>query len=296
MNHFYNSRKDQPAFKKFFKNLNDSVILILADKKPIDSNKDSLDKTDNITNPVLAPPEVKKGGNMMQKVYYAMFFIGGIILAWAFQFISRRSVVPTASILENKKQERSLDRNESAKDKMRIADLLKENESLQIKNAQFIEQISKLNTEKEQLKSVDTPSDPVKVVIEENSSTKEWNISTENKDAEIPKESYNSVLYFSTPNTSAEFRGGTPVFDEGASIYKFSLISATEATFEFCENKSSVGLALNHRNEHILVAAEESNAFNPNASKIAIDGNHFGKAVFEGTFWKLTKKAKIKYL
>ena len=107
-----------------------------------------------------------------------------------------------------------------------------------------------------------------------------------------------NVLYFPNPNRSGDFKnaGGKPAFIEGTSIYKFSLISPTEAQFEFCEEKSAVATAINNRNDLILSVAEESNAYTPNATKILIADDQKGKAVLEGISWRITDKAKIKYI
>lgn len=107
-----------------------------------------------------------------------------------------------------------------------------------------------------------------------------------------------NVLYFPNPNRSGDFKnaGGKPTFIEGTSIYKFSLISPTEAHFEFCEEKSAVATAINNRNDLILSVAEESNAYTTNATKILIADDQKGKAVLEGISWRITDKAKIKYI
>ena len=107
-----------------------------------------------------------------------------------------------------------------------------------------------------------------------------------------------NILYFPNPNMSGDFKnaGGKPTFIEGTSIYKFLLISPTEARFEFCEEKSAVATAINNRNDLILSVAEESNAYTPNATKILIADNQKGKAVLEGLSWRITDKAKIKYI
>lgn len=113
----------------------------------------------------------------------------------------------------------------------------------------------------------------------------------------IAQKSY-GVLYFPNPNMSGDFKhtGGKPTFIEGTSIYKFSLISPTEALYEFCEEKSAVTMAINNRNDLILSVAEESNAYTPNATKILIADQKKGKAKLEEQSWIITEKAKIKYI
>lgn len=104
------------------------------------------------------------------------------------------------------------------------------------------------------------------------------------------------TLYFPNPISDGFFLAdnGRNAFTEGASIYKFTLTSPFEASFEYCEDPSSVKIALNNRNELLLSVAEEANAYNPSASKIIADPP--GKATLEGSIWRVTQKAKIKYV
>lgn len=236
----------------------------------------------------------EKTDTLLSKLYYAGSFLGGVILTMAFQFILRRGEVRGSARGKSTIQDLSTNQQE------RIHALEYQNKQLS-NDLQFLKQekrdmeaqTSKIAVQKEeQITSVI----PVQSIDEDATITRVWDDIKNNPTPAATKESYQSVLYFSTPNLSGEFRGGSNTFDEGASIYKFSLISPTEAFFEFCDNKSSVGLALNHRNDLILAVAEESNAFNAGASRIVIDGNQQGQALLEGSFWKVTKKAKIKYI
>ena len=106
------------------------------------------------------------------------------------------------------------------------------------------------------------------------------------------------ILYFPNPNSDGNFKSteGREAYLEGASIYKFSLFTDNDASFQFCEERSSVGIALNNRNELILSVAEEANAYNSGASKIVSTDTERGKAALEGSIWRVTQKAKIKYV
>lgn len=107
-----------------------------------------------------------------------------------------------------------------------------------------------------------------------------------------------SIMYFPNPNIEGNFRkvDGRTGFVEGASIYKFNLLSATEAEFEFCKEKSSIAIALNNRNELILNVAEELNAYTSKASQILSESDEKGTAYLDGSVWKVTRKAKIRYV
>lgn len=240
------------------------------------------------------PVPVEEPNTLLPKIYYAGFFLGGVILTLAFRLISRRGEFRGSTKGKINIGRLSVTDQELINDLRDQNDKLSKSKRLLEKRIEVLEaQIPKVAVPKEE--SI-TSTIPIQPVNEEASFTKEWEVGSNITNLEAIKESYQSVLYFSTPNRSGEFRGGSNTFEEGASIYKFSLISPTEAFFEFCDNRSSVGLALNHRNDLILAVAEESNAFNPGASRIAIDGNQQGQALLEGSFWKVTKKAKIKYI
>ncbi|WP_113651293.1 hypothetical protein [Pedobacter namyangjuensis] len=120
-------------------------------------------------------------------------------------------------------------------------------------------------------------------------------LSVENK---IPMVNDAKILYFPNPNLDGNFKNneGKEVFIEGAAVYKFTLKNETNANVEFCDNLSSITIALNNRNEMILSLATETNPYNPNASKILIVDNKKAKAQLEDNIWVIKEKAKIKYV
>ncbi len=103
-------------------------------------------------------------------------------------------------------------------------------------------------------------------------------------------------LYFPNPTSEGFFptNNGRGSFVEGASIFKFNVASSNEATYEYCDDSSSIKIALNNRNELILSVAEELTAYNPAANKIVTEVP--GKVLLEGEVWKVTQKAKVKYI
>lgn len=145
--------------------------------------------------------------------------------------------------------------------------------------------------------AVDTTLEPaLRVEAEPQSPTYEWNMDI-NKTQQDESLSF-KVMYFPNPATGGVFRkrDGRETFVEGASIYKFTLIGADQAEFEFCPDRSSVSIALNNRNELILNVAEELNPYNANANKLKSDLSERGKVKLEGNDWIITTKAKIKYI
>ncbi|MGN7986147.1 hypothetical protein ACTJKC_02345 [Pedobacter sp. 22226] len=104
--------------------------------------------------------------------------------------------------------------------------------------------------------------------------------------------------YFPSPLSDGSFRrvDGRESFLEGASIYRFNIVGEAEATFDFCEDFSSVSMALNNRNELILSVAEEVEGNYTTAKKILTYKGESGKAVLEDNKWNVVRKIKIKYL
>jgi len=106
------------------------------------------------------------------------------------------------------------------------------------------------------------------------------------------------LLFFPSPLSDGSFRkvDGKPQFLEGASIYRFSLISDNEAKFEFCDESSSVSMALNNRNDLILSVADEMEGSAANAKKILTYKGILGRVILEESKWIVKEKAKIKYV
>lgn len=103
--------------------------------------------------------------------------------------------------------------------------------------------------------------------------------------------------YFSSPLMDGSFMhsDGQDSFSLGASVYCFMLKSDQEAEFEFCEDPSSISMALNNRTDLILTVAEEKegNAFN--ARGISTYNGNVGKAKLANDKWIVVEKLQIKY-
>jgi len=112
-----------------------------------------------------------------------------------------------------------------------------------------------------------------------------------------PVHNSSNYLYFPSPLSDGSFRkiDGKAQFLEGASIYRFNLISDTEASFEFCDESSSVSMALNNRSDLILSVAEEMEGASAGAKKILTYKGIVGQALLEDNKWIVIRKVQIKY-
>lgn len=166
-------------------------------------------------------------------------------------------------------------------------------------------EIAKLNSEiyrlKQQLadcesKRKEADRIQMEAVPQEEVRTAEWDISKDLSKATPVPIRFESILYFPNPNVEGNFRqvDSKENYTEGASIYKFSLSSPTEATYEFCLDKSAIGMAFNNRNELIRSVAKEINSYTAEVSAIQCVSK--GKAILEGSTWRVVEKAEIKYI
>ena len=125
--------------------------------------------------------------------------------------------------------------------------------------------------------------------------TMEWKVSDSNK--VMPPSSEKEVfLFFPNPTEDGDFvkSNGKDYYMEGTSVYKFLLHSPTEASFEFCQERSAIGMALYNRHELIRSVSEELNPYSITAASIICETK--GKAILDGEMWKVTQKARIKYV
>ena len=120
----------------------------------------------------------------------------------------------------------------------------------------------------------------------------------ENTEIVVPTETVRRHLYFPSPLANGSFRkiDGSEVFIEGASIYRFTLISDSKAHYEICDDNSSNGMALNNRNDLILSVAEEQEGNHSSAKRILTFNGQSGEAVLEDDKWTVVKKLLIKYI
>ena len=114
----------------------------------------------------------------------------------------------------------------------------------------------------------------------------------------LPLVTNTRILYFPNPNLDGHFKHneGKETFIEGTSVYKFTLLDEYNATIEFCDNVSSVKIALNNKDIMILGLAIETNLHTPNVHQILIVDNQKAKAQLENNIWVIKEKAKIKYV
>ncbi|KQN37244.1 hypothetical protein ASE92_20115 [Pedobacter sp. Leaf41] len=201
-------------------------------------------------------------------LFYSMTCLLGVVTTW---FINRKSYKDKSNQYKNKIRSLENEVNSLTFRQNKGSNLLNRNE---------------INTK--QINLSEAGSEEISLPIE---------LSVDNQILTI-NNAESRLLYFPNPNLDGNFRSseGKEVFTEGASVYKFTLMDETNANVEFCDNLSSVTIALNNRNEMILSLATETNPYNPNASKIIIVDNKKAKAQLEGNIWLIKEKAKVKYV
>ena len=103
------------------------------------------------------------------------------------------------------------------------------------------------------------------------------------------------ILYLSTPNFDGSFNASSasPVYKEGASIYRFMKTESGRAKFKIDEKEASVRLALQYPDKSIDPVCDAVNAFNPKASGIRTAKE--GEVELHGGKWITSSKAKIFY-
>jgi hypothetical protein len=186
-------------------------------------------------------------------------------------FITGTFIVGIVWILVNKNK--SKHSKKSLQSGMRpndeISDLWLRNENYKLKSKihNLEEEVVRLKAEIRKLQEVNEKAERTISELQDDHDTPSLNNSPSNK--EIPVDSTN-YQYFPSPLSDGSFRkiDGKAQFIEGASIYRFTIISDSEARFEFCDDKSSVSMALNNRNDLILTVADEMEGSSAGATKI----------------------------
>ncbi|WP_316753226.1 hypothetical protein [Pedobacter gandavensis] len=238
-------------------------------------------------------PAVKKNKSSFfdKKAYlqYGVFFLSGAVLVLLIWLIKQQ---------RNKKRNRKMN-NTPSEDK-HLNNIIIESSALVAKLSADISvykdrlkaaeiQMAKLEVELADLKeSVSVPTG-----IKHNADPFEEQEST------LVKEPHaTSYLYFPSPLSDGSFRkvDGKTSFLEGASIYRFKLTSDTDALFEFCEDSSSISMALHNRNDLILSVAEEMEGKYAGAKKVMIYKGKMGRVQLVDNKWLLVQKAQIKYV
>lgn len=123
---------------------------------------------------------------------------------------------------------------------------------------------------------------------------------TESRDRELREirsgnERNLEIFYLSTPNSDETFNVSSAhnIYQKGSSIYRFTKDIYGNTEFQIDENPASVKQALNYPEQNIAPVCTAKNAFNPNANRIITTSP--GKAVLEGDYWRVEKKAEIEY-
>ena len=145
--------------------------------------------------------------------------------------------------------------------------------------------IESLKLEIKQLKT----KPPIEVV-QQNNDQKSFQ---ENRPTELKTQA--EIFFLSSPNSDGSFNESSSLssYKEGASVYKFTKVSAKKATFQIDEREASVKLALQYPSTCIDPVCEALNAFNQNAKRIITDMP--GEVELVNDKWIKNIKAKIRY-
>jgi len=224
----------------------------------------------------------EKGHNYYAK--YGISFISGSILVFLLWFL--RSRKKNKEISNVKKTEFRTYTNKQF-------DIQQLHNTISEKNFKIREMQATIDKLQEIIKRSEITISELDNTIEESKvkQTAEVAVDTE------PVQNSSNYLYFPSPLSDGSFRkiDGKQQFLEGASIYRFNLISDTEASFEFCDESSSVSMALNNRSDLILSVAEEMEGASAGAKKILTYKGIVGQALLEDNKWIVIRKVQIKY-
>ena len=103
------------------------------------------------------------------------------------------------------------------------------------------------------------------------------------------------IFYLSTPNLDGSFNesSSSPIYKEGATIYKFTKTSFNKAKFEIDSKSASMKLALQYPDKNIDPVCDAVGPYFPTATRIATIQP--GEVELQGDKWIRNTKAKISY-
>lgn len=103
------------------------------------------------------------------------------------------------------------------------------------------------------------------------------------------------IFYLSTPNLDGSFNesSSSPMYKEGATIYKFTKTSFNKAKFEIDSKSASMKLALQYPDKNIDPVCDAVGPYFPTATRIATIQP--GEVELQGDKWIKITKAKISY-
>jgi len=282
-----NSRKDEAGFRNFKDSVNHKYSWLQVQSQ---ITIDTARYKDTAT-----PSGSRKANPFSGAVWeYLLCIAGGALLvALVFQIRKKpdRKNKRSDTIIKSEMQNESkFDLSQG--DYREAIGLKEENKKLRKENEQLREE---LNEKNKALKNAE-----LTIARLENGGIDEKDVVVDTIEVQVEKSEQRSgrQQYFPSPLSDGSFRrvDGRESFLEGASIYRFNIVGEAEATFDFCEDFSSVSMALNNRNELILSVAEEVEGNYTTAKKILTYKGESGKAVLEDNKWNVVRKIKIKYL
>lgn len=103
------------------------------------------------------------------------------------------------------------------------------------------------------------------------------------------------LFFLPIPNRDGSFdaENWTAKFEPTESVYRFQMISSTEAEFEFYNDKPTVRRAISGYDVYVKPVCKALNAFDKNATKIVTQVK--GIVYKDGSVWKLKEKALVYY-
>ncbi len=131
-------------------------------------------------------------------------------------------------------------------------------------------------------------------------------LSSENHVTQTPPRSFQDsihpevkpeIFFLSTPNSDGSFNDSSvsPVYKEGASIYKFTKVGNNRAQFQIDERENSIKFALTYPDKSILPVCDSINEYESKYTRIVTLKT--GMAELQNGKWIVNKsqKAKIRY-
>ena len=105
------------------------------------------------------------------------------------------------------------------------------------------------------------------------------------------------IFYMSIPNEDGSFNASSasPTYKEGASIYKFRMMTNDFAKFEIDTHEVAVKLALRNTPRGVDPVCQAENPFHSNASQIQTLSSGEVRLNADGDKWVVSKKARVRY-
>ncbi len=124
------------------------------------------------------------------------------------------------------------------------------------------------------------------------------NLSTSSASDTSKKRLNEEVVFLTTPNQDGSFEDGTAqlIYKDLTTIYQLNKTSPNRGTFQIVSRDGAIGFALQRPNIVIDPVCEPENAWDQSIRTIETVPDGLGEAELIDGRWKVTKKAKIRYV